>query len=70
MKLLEEEYPLIEEFSKKLVKKLEKGREDYGMKYLKLDREKVFGEIEEELLDVAGWALMFWIKLKRTGTLK
>lgn len=65
MKLEKEEYNLIEEFAKKLVARTEKGRGEYGMNYMKLNKKKVMREIEEELLDVAGWAMMFWMKLKK-----
>jgi len=69
MKLKKKEYKLIEEFTKKLTKKLEKARKEYGMNYMKLNKKKTMDEIEEELLDIVGWGLMFWMKLKRKGVI-
>ena len=64
MKLSKQEYKLIKEFSKKLVKKIEKGKEEYGNNYLKYSKKKVMKEAEEELIDFVGWGLMLWMKLK------
>ncbi len=70
MKLEDKEYILIKEFINKLTRKLEKAREEYGSDYSKLNREMTMKEVEEELIDIAGWSMMFWMKLKRKGVLK
>ena len=56
---------LLKEFSNKLVKRLNKAKKEYGESYLKLDKKKYLKEIEEELMDIAGWSMMFWLKLKK-----
>ena len=65
MKLSKEEYKLIKEFNEKLIKKLEKSRKIYGSTLNHLTKERIKKEIEEEIIDIAGWSIMYWIKLKR-----
>lgn len=65
MKLEKWEYKYIKEFENKLKKKIEKARKQYGLKYLKLTKKRMKKEIEEELLDIAGWSLMYWMKLRK-----
>lgn len=68
-KLKKEEYDLIQSFTAKLIEKLERGRSTYGEDYKKLSEKQVKKEIEMELLDISGWAILFWMKLKKEGKL-
>ena len=45
-----------------MLQRMEMGREQYGMDYLKKD---ILKEIEFELFDVAVYALLQYIKLKK-----
>jgi len=54
---------LLSEFNKKCSDRLSKGKEKYGDDaYLKRD---LVEDIEEELLDVANYAFLFFCKVRR-----
>jgi hypothetical protein len=52
-----------------LTKRLQQGDRVYGDASFQRSPRELLGEIEEELLDLAGWAFPLWVrlqKLKRT----
>jgi hypothetical protein len=51
-----------EEFLGRLAQRLERGRQEYGDASLQRPIDELRGEIEEELLDVAGWAFVPWLR--------
>lgn len=48
-----------------LLKRLEQGHQDYGDKSLGLTPGALLDEIEEELVDVCGWAVILFHRLRR-----
>lgn len=52
------------EFSDKLRTKLAKGYAYYGDKSFKGSPLNTIDEIEEELIDICGWSIMLYYKLK------
>ena len=52
-------------FESVIKKRLDKGAIEYGHTSLTRPVDEIVGEIEEELLDVIGWAFMAWIKMER-----
>ncbi|MFH2002976.1 MAG: hypothetical protein ABIK28_25140 [Planctomycetota bacterium] len=44
--------------------RLEKGRDEYGDSSFSRPPAELAGEIEEELLDVAGWAFFLWLRVR------
>jgi hypothetical protein len=61
-----DKYPL-SDFMAQVAKRLEKGAVEYGAESYLTDN--VTRQIEEELLDIAGWASLGWAKLKRVEEL-
>lgn len=53
-----------DEFSRTLRDRLDVGRKEYGDRSFSRDPAELIGEIEQELLDVCGWAFVLWIRLK------
>lgn len=47
-----------------LAARLEAGRREYGDASLLRSPAELVGEIEEELLDVAGWAFVLWLRVR------
>jgi len=52
------------EFMEAIKKRLEAGKREYGDSSFTRPASELAGEIEEELLDVAGWAFFLWLKIK------
>jgi len=52
------------EFMEAIKKRLEAGKREYGDSSFTRSASELAGEIEEELLDVAGWAFFLWLKIK------
>ena len=51
------DFPL---FMHKVMKRLEKGEREYGNRSFRKPTRKLVKEVEEELLDVLGWAFIIW----------
>ena len=49
-----------------LDKRLDQGHKDYGDKSFERPLAETVGEIEEELLDQAGWAFIAYVRLQET----
>ena len=52
-------------FEKVLTRRLEAGAREYGDTTFTRPLGEIVGELEEELLDVVGWAFMAWIRMER-----
>jgi hypothetical protein len=46
-------------------RRLEAGRSIYGDRSFANDPAKLLAEVQAELLDVAGWAFVLWVRLER-----
>ena len=57
------EYTLLAEYWGKELRKLEVSRPTYGMSYLDKTPEQFADEVDEELVDVDGWAAMQYVAL-------
>ena len=44
--------------------RMERGRETYGDKSFLRAPDELAGEVEEELLDVAGWSFVLWNRIR------
>lgn len=53
-----------EEFLGLIRERLAHGRRQYGDASLALAPGSIVGEIEEELLDVAGWSFVLWLRMR------
>jgi len=53
------------EFWLRLHERLEAGARNYGEVSFRRDPAELAGEIEQELLDVCGWAFVLWCRLRR-----
>lgn len=53
------------DFMKAIRKRLERGKEEYGDSSFTRPPSELAGEIEEELLDVAGWAFFLWLNIRK-----
>jgi len=53
------------QFWLRLRKRLEAGAREYGEISFRREPSELIGEIEEELLDVCGWAFILWCRLRR-----
>jgi hypothetical protein len=51
-------------FVSEVALRLEAGRESYGDHSFACAPSELLGEIEEELLDVAGWSFILWCRLQ------
>ena len=63
----EEQCRLQVEFMSRLADRLETGRREYGDDSLRRSQTELRTEIEEELLDVAGWAFVLWVRVQLMG---
>lgn len=55
----------ITEFVALLLERLRAGEKQYGNSSFKRPLVEVIGEVEQELLDVSGWSLIAWTRLRR-----
>jgi hypothetical protein len=55
----------VDEYFAAIRARLERGAEDYGDKSYELDDDRILDEIEQELLDLAGWAFLRFARLRR-----
>lgn len=55
---------LEDEFVERLRARLDAGRREYGAVSFERPPDELRGEIEEELLDVAGWAFVLWVRVR------
>ncbi len=62
------QFDLQDEFLKNLAARLEAGRKEYGNSSLMQSPTDLKREIEEELLDVAGWAFVLWVRVRHLET--
>lgn len=53
------------EFAARLRARLDRGAETYGDQSFERPLPTTLHEIEEELLDVSGWAFVAWVRLRR-----
>ena len=53
------------EFAAQLKGKLEKGYQEYGDDSFDLSLDQLIKELQAECLDIAGWGLILWVKLRR-----
>lgn len=59
------EYGGLEEYFQKVIEKIEKGRETYGMDYLTRSDASFEDETDAEIADVCGWRAMRFLKQLR-----
>ncbi len=52
-------------FVEQLRARLRVGAQDYGNTSFERPIAEIVGEIEQELLDVAGWGLIAWVRMRR-----
>lgn len=52
-------------FERRLRERFEAGAREYGERSWTRTPDELLGEIEEELLDVAGWAIILYDRLRR-----
>jgi hypothetical protein len=52
------------EFAEAVRRRMEKGRKNYGDASFFRPPEELAREVEEELLDVAGWSFILWTRLR------
>jgi hypothetical protein len=57
------------EFWLRLRERLEAGARSYGAASFGREPAELAGEIEQELLDVCGWAFLLWCRLRRLAPL-
>jgi hypothetical protein len=57
------------EFWLRLRERLEAGARSYGDGSYRREPAELAGEIEQELLDVCGWAFILWCRLRRLAPL-
>ena len=57
------------EFWLRLRERLEAGARSYGDASFGREPAELAGEIEQELLDVCGWAFVLWCRLRRLAPL-
>lgn len=48
--------------------RLKVGAQQYGDRSFQRPLVEVLGEIEQELVDIAGWGLIAWVRLQRLRT--
>jgi len=51
----------------RLRERLEAGERSYGEASLRREPAELAGEIEQELLDVCGWAFVLWCRVRQLG---
>lgn len=52
-------------FLSKLELKVERGALDYGDRSFELPPDRLFEELEAELLDICGWGFVLWVRLQK-----
>src|SRR5882762_4527422 len=52
------------EFILSVLTRLEAGKRTYGDESFQMQPAELSGEVEEELLDVTGWAFVLWVGMK------
>jgi len=52
------------EFMEAIKERLEAGKREYGDSSFIRPASELAGEIEEELLDVTGWAFFLWLRIR------
>lgn len=57
-------------YFEELEKRIERAAIEYGDKSFDKSTEKLLGEIQEEILDIAGWSYILWEKLERMKSVK
>lgn len=57
-------YKPYSEYLIKLEERLIAGAKAYGNKSFDKDSHKLIGEIQEEILDIAGWSYILWQRLE------
>jgi hypothetical protein len=57
----------VREFFSLLSRRLEVGAKVYGDHSFLRPPAELAGEIEEEILDICGWAFVLWCRLRRLG---
>jgi hypothetical protein len=55
------------QFWLRLRERLEAGARAYGEASFRREATELAGEIEQELVDVCGWAFILWCRLRRLG---
>ena len=55
----------ITEFVALLLERLRAGEKQYGDSSFRRPLIEVIGEVEQELLDMSGWSLIAWTRLRR-----
>lgn len=56
--------PLFESFAGEVGARLEQGAREYGDQSFSKEPRELVREVEEELLDVAGWAFILWTRIR------
>ena len=56
------EYEHLEAYFDLVIRKIEKGRAEYGMDYLNRSDESFREQIDDELADLTGWPAMQYVK--------
>lgn len=52
-------------YFEELDRRLERGAKIYGDESFDKSQKQLLGEIQEEILDIAGWSFILWEKLER-----
>ncbi len=60
-RLIAEQWPI---FTEAVLSRLRVGAAEYGDESLDADPDRLAREIQEELLDVMGWAFLLWAKMQ------
>lgn len=53
------------EFLQRLEIKVERGAQEYGDASFNLPADRISEELEQELLDIAGWGFILWVRMQR-----
>lgn len=68
--MVEDPLELFDTFAARVKERLQKGREEYGDRSFSKEPSELFGEINEELLDVMGWTFVLWLRLARIESIQ
>jgi hypothetical protein len=52
------------DFILSVLARLEAGKQTYGDRSFQMQPAELSGEVEEELLDVTGWAFVLWVRMR------
>jgi hypothetical protein len=55
----------VERFVERLRAKLDRGAREYGERSFSRPLTELLTEVEDELIDTAGWSLLIWSRLER-----